>query len=545
MTVGATCSDGGDPGAQCVDYDPADSGTPSNSGGWSCTCSEGYADEGGVCVEQGPCAGPAPKASCGGADGTRGTCVNLSPESYSCNCNAPYVPVATAEGLACMEDKEEYLYGDANARARTRREFDSLLAQVDDAGTCPYLVGMKVQHKGGNADQPYFTGSVDFSWFQDTWQKEVIEGQTDFPTYCVDVGHSIGSNHGYCARLMSTYADWTAPEYAKFTGPGKLQHPEYLGAANFVLNNYRPGEMLTGPCAALFPLGYKIQGGTVQRIMWSLVYYGQTNFKTNGGWSEGPWNALAGQCMLDEALKVKDTYEPPCDGVAGVIAYPVGCSCAGAGGVPRVETAASKKECPAAGGVGGRTYSSVWDNNACGVNHGRSTLNSAQAWSANRNVPGDHWMQIDLGAVDNVLFVVTQGRNNYDQWVTYFKLSTSTDGSTWTNIAGPETGGKFKANANRNHLVRNDLPAGVTARYVRFTATDWHSHPSMRAGVSVAEYTDAAPWVEPTATTDSNDPVAQIQISTFPMGGCKWLDAAPSAAPSMLALAALVLARLA
>jgi len=51
-------------------------------------------------------------------------------------------------------------------------------------------------------------------------------------------------------------------------------------------------------------------------------------------------------------------------------------------------------------------------------------------WSAgisNRN----QWLQVDLGAEISVKGIATQGRNNYNQWVTAYKLECSNDGASF------------------------------------------------------------------------------------------------------------------
>ena len=54
-------------------------------------------------------------------------------------------------------------------------------------------------------------------------------------------------------------------------------------------------------------------------------------------------------------------------------------------------------------------------------------LNSARSWSArvrNRN----QWIQIDLGRVELVTAIATQGRANANQWVKRYKVTYSVDG---------------------------------------------------------------------------------------------------------------------
>ena len=104
-------------------------------------------------------------------------------------------------------------------------------------------------------------------------------------------------------------------------------------------------------------------------------------------------------------------------------------------------------------------------------------MDSLSAWSAKQNKDGA-WLQIDAGRLVTVRGVVTQGRANWDQWVTKYSVQTSTDGSTWTQAQRFNNG-----NTNRNTKVQHELSKPVRARYVRFVVHAWHGHCSMRAGL--------------------------------------------------------------
>ena len=51
-------------------------------------------------------------------------------------------------------------------------------------------------------------------------------------------------------------------------------------------------------------------------------------------------------------------------------------------------------------------------------------------WSALTN-DFNQWLQVDLGTVNRVTRVATQGRNGRDQWVTRYRLKYSDDGVTF------------------------------------------------------------------------------------------------------------------
>jgi hypothetical protein len=69
----------------------------------------------------------------------------------------------------------------------------------------------------------------------------------------------------------------------------------------------------------------------------------------------------------------------------------------------------------------GNSYSSTWNNDKAGSGHGRGRLNSPQAWSAAENKVG-HWMQVDVGEIVSIAGIITQGRRDYPQWVTSYKV---------------------------------------------------------------------------------------------------------------------------
>ena len=125
-----------------------------------------------------------------------------------------------------------------------------------------------------------------------------------------------------------------------------------------------------------------------------------------------------------------------------------------------------------------RSYLSVYNNDTVGTRHARSMLDSVQAWSAATNAV-NQWMQIDLGALMSVTGVVTQGRQDTDQWVTGYTISTSTDGNIWTPVNNARS---LSGNTDRGTKVKHAFSA-VSARYIRLYVKTWHGHISMRAGV--------------------------------------------------------------
>ncbi|CAH1241242.1 FBN2 [Branchiostoma lanceolatum] len=106
----------------------------------------------------------------------------------------------------------------------------------------------------------------------------------------------------------------------------------------------------------------------------------------------------------------------------------------------------------------------------------------AGAWIAYSAV--GQWLQVYLGEIKRVTGTIIQGRYNYDQWVTSYKLQY---GVNWTTRVTYEdsdgTAMVFPGNRDRNTPVTNLLTNPVDARYVRFLPQTWHRHICMRAEI--------------------------------------------------------------
>ena len=72
------------------------------------------------------------------------------------------------------------------------------------------------------------------------------------------------------------------------------------------------------------------------------------------------------------------------------------------------------------------TSSTFWG----GLASAKGRLNGATAWAAGQN-DQNQWIQVDLGEQKIVTKIATQGRNNYDQWVTSYVVSYSLNGQTF------------------------------------------------------------------------------------------------------------------
>ena len=77
---------------------------------------------------------------------------------------------------------------------------------------------------------------------------------------------------------------------------------------------------------------------------------------------------------------------------------------------------------------------STIDSKPCAPKRGRLNLGASSgyvgSWCTKSN-NNKQWLQIDLGTPTTVTKVATQGRQDYNQWVTSYSLSYSLTGSYW------------------------------------------------------------------------------------------------------------------
>ena len=118
---------------------------------------------------------------------------------------------------------------------------------------------------------------------------------------------------------------------------------------------------------------------------------------------------------------------------------------------------------------------------------------------------------MDLGVVQLVLQVVTQGDFNANGYTTTFKLAQSLDSVTFATLA--ET---FVANTDHAGRVYTTLPTPLRTRHVRLIPQTWSGLMSIRADVAVASHTFEAPpsplqAAEPAPATLSTPQVASTR----------------------------------
>jgi hypothetical protein len=182
-------------------------------------------------------------------------------------------------------------------------DYDEFQAQIDAENNDPGQLKIKVTYPTAGGAAYFPTTVIDVNG----------DGIADITTqsWCIDLDHTITQNW-YCADL-----------YSSFNYPVDLDDTrwENLDMVNWILNQ--------GYVGTVSPGGYGTYTyGDIQRAIWSLVEPGGQQ-STSG---LGSWNGNRVAEILaaaSSAVPIDDVnvdYEPPCDGVAGVIIKPVGCT---------------------------------------------------------------------------------------------------------------------------------------------------------------------------------------------------------------------------
>ena len=124
-----------------------------------------------------------------------------------------------------------------------------------------------------------------------------------------------------------------------------------------------------------------------------------------------------------------------------------------------------------------------------------SRLNDAFGWSPSNSVAGE-WVQANLGDLFMINAIQTRGTgyNSAQEFVSAYKLASSTNGVTWT-IIEDEAGNDimFDGNTDADTVVTNELPETITTRYVRLTIVSFVYWPVLRWEVRGCP----APWIFP------------------------------------------------
>ena len=111
-----------------------------------------------------------------------------------------------------------------------------------------------------------------------------------------------------------------------------------------------------------------------------------------------------------------------------------------------------------------------------------SRLNTNHAWAVRDSSSykyGEHWIQYDLGSVQDIERLGSKGRGDADQWVTWFVVFASDDGNNWT-LVSPDMGGEFvpdgfqkKVNVSKGDFIDMYIEAGPGASNYDTTRVDF------------------------------------------------------------------------
>ncbi|KAK3700595.1 hypothetical protein QZH41_001586 [Actinostola sp. cb2023] len=131
------------------------------------------------------------------------------------------------------------------------------------------------------------------------------------------------------------------------------------------------------------------------------------------------------------------------------------------------------------------TASSQWNSGHRAANarlYFHSGRGRTGGWSARYNNP-EQWIKVDFKTFVKIVAVGTQGREDYNQWVTKYSLAYSRDDIFWTDYMNKPHGKVklFDGNTERYSVVRHTLEQPIIARFVRIQPKRWHGHISMRA----------------------------------------------------------------
>ncbi|KAL9982726.1 hypothetical protein ACROYT_G004810 [Oculina patagonica] len=92
----------------------------------------------------------------------------------------------------------------------------------------------------------------------------------------------------------------------------------------------------------------------------------------------------------------------------------------------------------------------------------------------------NQWLQVKFGQRVEIRRVATQGRYNYDQWVTSYKLNYSSDSIVFEHYHTNKDETVFTGNSDRGTVVSHVLNPPIVAQYVRVLPLTWTNHISMR-----------------------------------------------------------------
>ena len=97
----------------------------------------------------------------------------------------------------------------------------------------------------------------------------------------------------------------------------------------------------------------------------------------------------------------------------------------------------------------------------------------SSAWCASAS-DKNPWIQVNFGTKLLITGVSIQGRGDYNQYITKFRVLYSNDGRNFFNIS------EFKGNTDNTTIVKKYFPIPVYATIIRIQVLEFFGHPSLR-----------------------------------------------------------------
>ena len=177
---------------------------------------------------------------------------------------------------------------------------DALAAELEALNE-PNSVKVRVQYPYGGGPAYFPVTDVDLDG----------DGTPDFsiPSWCMDTDHQISQNTWYCTTLVSSYNYPTGLDDTR---------EENLDVVNWILNMDFVGQDSGG--FGLYTYG------DVQLAIWAVIDNGSSP-NSLGDWNQDRVNQIL--ALAATAVGIDDpnvNYEPPCDGVVGLVLVPRDCN---------------------------------------------------------------------------------------------------------------------------------------------------------------------------------------------------------------------------
>ena len=99
----------------------------------------------------------------------------------------------------------------------------------------------------------------------------------------------------------------------------------------------------------------------------------------------------------------------------------------------------------------------------------------SSAWCAGENDKENPWIQVDLGSEFIINAVSIQGRGDYNQYITRFRIKWSN-----TDERGLRHLDEFEGNKDNTTIVKRVFREPIRARFIRLIVLSYYGHPSLR-----------------------------------------------------------------